>query len=674
MNQNNENISTGAMLSLIAGSSKMFENKYATETMILHAKSNENVCLYRESDVIICETLIIPQSVDLKNMSIEIFYNDNEHYMIYNIPIDIIFYHYSNNIRIISNNYYITIPPELSIYKNNDRMFIRNKMIFPVTILYNGDAYFKLNSSETFDYKIIKNNVFYNYKFREFIIKSKMLDFFLYGYKEYIIDKKTIILNSKLVSNGIYILTSSRLINYEIILDNAKQLLTTDLINTVEKYINNEYVYYFSFNLLNFETVQINLLTCDNYYNGKIYIKYINGIQYKNGTIYRIILNNRVIQYIMKPSSIIPEPPKDIIPIPEPIDIYSVSRFSRAMVMTFNETDKIPHKYTDTNNIINEYPDSVYPREPLIVDKNKYTINTIILNARSNNFVKLQKICDAISLDELIIPTSIELANICLEISYGDNMIYNIPIEIILCNNINIKIIADNYHINIPSDLVFMKSNDIMLIRNKFIIPIFDYDMFTLKLNSVINFDYKIVSNYITYNIDISKNVLNFDIYQYQQYSINNKSTKINPRYLCNGIYIKTTSPITSYELKSNKNEYIHHYKYCLSEDLIEYYNCLKYSRFHYDKETLLIELLYNIIPNELIDIIKMYLEKVYDEYIYYFPLNKINNEYNETVYLSTFDININLITKDNNYDGKIYIKNINRLSYKDNNINTYWH
>ena len=280
---------------------------------------------------------------------------------------------------------------------------------------------------------------------------------------------------------------------------------------------------------------------------------------------------------------------------------------------------------------------------------NNYSMNLHLINAISNIPYQIEKYCDAIIFDGLIIP---KINNQCfnindiinIEIIIDETIIYNIPFD--LLHNY-IKTTNDDYLITIPNELVNFNSNNEIL-KNKLIIPLITLKnqnvLFKLNCINIEKFNYQIITKNIYYQANLrtllETSSHEIDIYQYQEFPLTNNINIINPKLLSTGIFIKVNSKLIDYELYldnflSNK----------ISKGLFEYYSLLKYK-------------------NEPSIDSYVYIDKpTKNEYLYFIPFNMIDNNIDGTINFSHINnVRINILTEDNIYDGKIYIKNVNKI------------
>ncbi len=300
---------------------------------------------------------------------------------------------------------------------------------------------------------------------------------------------------------------------------------------------------------------------------------------------------------------------------------------------------------------------------------NNFSTNSNLINATSNANQTINRTCDAIIIDGLIIPKTVNLNNIQnFQIIIGGQIIYNLPFDII--NNIfNIKDTNNNYIISIKKELlVFNSSNDHL--KNNLIIPLIALQFHDVNFNliSLDHFEYKIIAKNINYQNNIRQSLATnqhyCDIYQYQEFDINNSENIITPQLVSIGLYIKLNDKLSNYKLYLNE-----HINNVITEELIEFYNFLSYKKEEWTIEhsNALNSSLNKYLPTELILLIESFIDKN-NEYLYYIPFNLCNNITTDgTINFSRIDnVKIKLITKNNNYNGKIYIKNINRLQIRD--------
>ena len=293
-----------------------------------------------------------------------------------------------------------------------------------------------------------------------------------------------------------------------------------------------------------------------------------------------------------------------------------------------------------------------------------------IIDCQSNISHSFIRSYDAVKIQGLIIPTKNNLNNITsIEINIGGNTIFSIPFDIIKANNT--MIIEDDYYITIPDEIFGNYYGD-FVIKNKFLIPLIclryhdvEFILIARDDNQFYNFNYQIMIHQIYYQSDIRKNMVQKNkseniIYQYQSFPIVGNSNTIDPRLLMTGIYIKSLSSIIKYELLLNNILYR-----SIEKNMILYNRYLQSKRSLWTKKhSLTLEFSLNtILPLEIIYMIEEYVKDKY-EYLYYFPIADYNHI---TINCDKVDnIKINLISENEKYDGKIYVKNLNLLVIHD--------
>lgn len=292
---------------------------------------------------------------------------------------------------------------------------------------------------------------------------------------------------------------------------------------------------------------------------------------------------------------------------------------------------------------------------------NNYSIVDEIIKPISNINYTLTIPCDSLIFDAIIIPTNINLISILsFQIIIGNITVFDIPFDILKINKRNIE---NKYYIPI-NDNIFGKINTI--INNKFLIPFMKlyYQQVFIKLNSNENFNYEILVQKIYYQTYFRKKqlenlTLDYNIYQYQTFPINNCSNQINAKFPVMGIYIKTFDEIINFELILNNKIFKN-----ISKNFIIYKNYLINKELLWtNKHSTLLKYKLKKIPIDIINIMEKYININEYEYLYYFPIDDYGDT---TINFSVLDnISINIQTFNNKYDGYIYAKNKNILRFQ---------
>jgi hypothetical protein len=294
------------------------------------------------------------------------------------------------------------------------------------------------------------------------------------------------------------------------------------------------------------------------------------------------------------------------------------------------------------------------------------SMDSNILDETSNIPFHLSRNADVMIIDGFIIPESINLNDIkTFDITYGGHLIYSIPFDIIIATTNamhNIKIKNNKYFIKFPHELFTINSSNQYLTKY-LLFPLISlqYHEITINLKSIINFDYKLITKNIYYQPEIrgplAQNSHHIDIYGYQSFDINKASVNIDTSFISTGLYVLTNSKLTDFKLYLN-NMLTQEF----AEDLIEFHSCLIYEKALWTKEheNVLYSSLY--LPEEIINIIEGYIEKN-TKYMYFIPFNTLDNKIDGTINFGRCsDVKVDIKTKDNIYNGKIYNKHVNRL------------
>ena len=318
---------------------------------------------------------------------------------------------------------------------------------------------------------------------------------------------------------------------------------------------------------------------------------------------------------------------------------------------------------------------AVQPLYPLIIQgiqnnifPNNFSSNFNLINTSSNVNYTINRDADAIIIDGLIIPKTVNLDKIKnIQLQIGGMIIFNLPFDIIDKKNIKVSNNNNNYIISIPKELlVFESSNEYF--KNNFIIPLVSLasHIVQFNINSDEHFDYKIITKNVYYDTNIRQSMITnpqyIDVYGYEEFQINSDMTTIHPNLISTGMYIKLNDILSNYKLYKNgmnTNE--------ITEEIIEFYNFLIKKDGWTDKHSLaLYSSLNNYLPPEMILHIESFIDKN-NTYLYYIPFNLVNNNIEGTINFGMVDnIRVKIETCNKKYNGKFYVKNINRLQICD--------
>lgn len=292
------------------------------------------------------------------------------------------------------------------------------------------------------------------------------------------------------------------------------------------------------------------------------------------------------------------------------------------------------------------------------------SMNSSILDVKSNTSFWITRSSDIRIIDGFIIPKSIDLNDIkTFDITIGGLLIYSIPFDIINATN-NIEIKNNKYFITFPHELFNINSSN-QYFKKHLLIPLISLVFHDVRINlkSISYFDYKIITKNIYYRPEIKRELVqnshHIDIYGYQSFDINEASFNINASLISTGLYVITTSKLTNFKLYLNNLITLE-----FTKDLIDFYSFLIYKKERWIEEHE--NVLYSLhLPNELINIIEGYIDKN-NKYMYFIPFNTLNTEIDATINFSRVDnVKIDITTKDNIYNGKIYNKHVNRLQIR---------
>ncbi len=300
------------------------------------------------------------------------------------------------------------------------------------------------------------------------------------------------------------------------------------------------------------------------------------------------------------------------------------------------------------------------------IDTIFYSSNLNKKKCSSNNNIEIEEY-DANILECLIIPAYIDLKDIIsLDIIVDNYMKIIIPFDLLI-NFTKIEIINNNYYISINNNILGICSNKLFnykyFLLYRYIKPL----TINLKTNNNIIFDYNLLYYSIFFSANfLSKYIRNHSIsyiyYNYDKYMINKTTTIYNCNYICSGFFITTNDIITNFNVNiydckilSIDEDIIYYKKYLLPKNNIDLSN---------DKIKSLKLSLQNNLPNDIILEIIKYLSCSKYKYLYFFPLG-ISGNINNGINLNKVEqMNINITTKNNIYDGVMYLKNRTCFNY----------
>ena len=316
--------------------------------------------------------------------------------------------------------------------------------------------------------------------------------------------------------------------------------------------------------------------------------------------------------------------------------------------------------------------DALYPIDFMVVD--------IIYGCKSNTLTNINGTSDIIMPLTIIIPNTVNLNNIIdMEIFIGRDMTWKIPFCLItgkIYDSAGPKKIGEYHFINI-NDQLFGNLRDSRVFPREDMLGIplvaLQYRTLTLKLNSINNFNFKILCRQVSLQNSTKRKLIatqmEFYVFQYNASKLYSELHSIDMKCIFPGLYIKSADRIINYKLYINNQLYT-----SLSHELIEYYGCLKNTEVLWSKDhqIALTMALVNMIPIEIINIIERFARpKNTKEHLYCFPVSqymrKIKNDGtgNDTIYLTGMtDAAIEIRTENGIYDGYIYSVNLNKLRF----------
>jgi hypothetical protein len=276
------------------------DTKYGLEETVIECSSNKHFMLDRNCDAIIFDAFIIPNNVNLCDItSFQIMIGGT---IIFDIPWDII---KINSVRLIDTNYYVSICDKIFSPQFNDNLVIKNKFIFPLVSSQKQDIYFVLISKDNnFEYKIMVNNIFYNSPVRKYLSDDKSY-YFINEYRRFEITHRETYIGPESFLNGFYVKTTSPIVNYRLLMNgdgnfyvfmnkdknsishnnNLQNITYHKNENGIDNHIA-EYIYWFPIDKYNehgraFRSLyKIELKTQDDTYNGMIYMKTMNELMF----------------------------------------------------------------------------------------------------------------------------------------------------------------------------------------------------------------------------------------------------------------------------------------------------------------------------------------------------------------------------------------------------------
>jgi hypothetical protein len=275
------------------------DTKYGIEEVFIECASNKHIMLNRNSDAIIFDAFIIPNDVELCDItSFQIIIGGMKIIDVFWDTIKI------NSVKVIDKYYYVSIRDELFSPQFNDKLVIKNKFIFPLVSSLQQDIYFVLVSKDNnFEYKVMVNYVFYNEPVRKYLSDDKSY-YFINQYRTFQITQRETCIGYESFVNGFYVKTTSPIINYNLLMmgynsnffvNMNKDENAISYSNNLQETIHNkhnitEYIYWFPIDKYNSKKLahrsffKIELRTQNNMYDGVIYMKTMNVLMFNGET------------------------------------------------------------------------------------------------------------------------------------------------------------------------------------------------------------------------------------------------------------------------------------------------------------------------------------------------------------------------------------------------------
>ncbi len=338
-----------------------------------------------------------------------------------------------------------------------------------------------------------------------------------------------------------------------------------------------------------------------------------------------------------------------------------------------------PHRIADAGASIFAYQGAQNVYVPV-----KYANYHVCHCFKSNAFFTLSSPSDAVYLEAILIPTSVSLSSITnLEIEVNGQNFWNIPFSLVLLYS-HVKIRDNFYHITLNNtmfgDLKAVRQKDFIEIKkditcpemfdaspnmftskDKFEIPLSQFMMCNIRLNTETVFDVNLFVGNISYPskyIDKIYEGTEIIVNQYQFEDIDNNQIRLNFNLPSVGIYVELDDKLLSYTLTLDGiNCYGH------DEFIINQLYQVRKRKLWSDRHRLVLQYTFkSILPLEIISRIDSYCQEFEYSYLYFFPFGT-SDDANSTLNFSKINIiDLHLKTENDRYNGKAYNKRKNVL------------
>lgn len=228
---------------------------------------------------------------------------------------------------------------------------------------------------------------------------------------------------------------------------------------------------------------------------------------------------------------------------------------------------------------------------------------------------EIERWCDIILVEKILIPKRYINENMYLELLVGGRLIWKLPISLLY--KLKKKEIGNKVLINLDNNLLFNKKNGNNV--NGIILIALQYNTLKIKLTSKSNFEYSIYYKNIFCETNnrrlLAQNGIEQYINQIDSISYPREDNAYNGNLVSSGLFFETNNELNDFKMLINNHELINY-----DEFIIDDYCKLLYKKKNWSKKHLK-ELNKIKLPKDILNIIYNYLYRD-NEYMYWIPFD----------------------------------------------------